>query len=57
VGDSEELLGKNSNEVSRLHDLNNLLPDLEQLSMTSIRQQVEPMHDESDGLEIASAYE
>jgi hypothetical protein len=57
VGDSEELLGKSGNEVTRLHELNKLLPDLEQLSMTSIRQQAERMHDESDGLEIASAYE
>jgi len=57
VGDSEELLGKSGNEVARLHELNKLLPDLEQLSMTSIRQQAERMHDESDGLEIASAYE
>ena len=43
--------------LTRLHELNKLLPDLEQLSMTSIRQQAERMHDESDGLEIASAYE
>ena len=57
MGDSEELLGKSGNEVARLHELNKLLPDLEQLSMTSIRQQAERMHDESDGLEIASAYE
>jgi hypothetical protein len=57
TGDSEELLGKGGNEVARLHELNKLLPDLEQLSMTSIRQQAERMHDESDGLDIAAAYE
>ena len=58
VRDSEELLlGKNGNEVSRLHELNKLLADLEQLSMTFIRQQVERMYDQSDGLEITSAYE
>jgi hypothetical protein len=57
VGDSKEILGKSGNEVSRLHELNKLLPVLEQLSMTYIQQQVERMHDETDGLEIASAYE
>ena len=57
VGDIEELLGKSGNEVARLHELNKLLPDLEQLSMKSIRQQAERMHDESDGLDIAAAYE
>jgi hypothetical protein len=57
VEDSEELLGKSGNEVARLHELNKLLPDLEQLSMKSIRQQAERMHDESDGLDIAADYE
>jgi hypothetical protein len=53
---AEDLLGKDK-EVARLAEVNRLLPDLEQLSLRSIRQQAERMHDESDGLDISSAYE
>lgn len=53
---AEDLLGKDK-EVARLTEVNKLLPDLEKLSLQSIQQQAERMHDESDGLDIAAAYE
>ena len=53
---AKDLLGKD-NDINRLQDVNKILPELEALSLKSLQQQAERMHDESDGIEIKGAYE
>jgi hypothetical protein len=48
---TDDLLGKNS-LITTLNEVNTLLPSLEQLSLKSIQQQTERMHDESDGVDV-----
>lgn len=52
---AQDLLGKDK-EIARLQEVNKLLPELEQLSLRSLEQQAQRMHDESDGVEVRKAY-
>jgi hypothetical protein len=53
---AEDLLGKDK-LLSKLQEVNNLLPELEQLSLRSLEQQAERMHDESDGADVKRMYQ
>ena len=53
---AEDLLGKDK-LLSKLQEVNNLLPELEQLSLRSLEQQAERMHDESDGADVKRVYQ
>jgi hypothetical protein len=46
----EDFLGK-PKQIAALQEVNNLLPELEQLSLRSVVQQAERMHEESDRAE------
>ena len=53
---AEDLLGKRE-FIEKLNEVNNLLPTLEELSLRSIEQQTERMHDESDGIDVKRMYQ
>ena len=53
---AQDLLGKDK-LLSKLQEVNNLLPELEQLSLRSLEQQAERMHDESDGADVKRMYQ
>ena len=52
----EDYLGK-PKQIATLQEVNNLMPELEQLSLRSIVQQAERMHEESDGVEQSQLHE
>jgi hypothetical protein len=52
----EDFLGK-PKQIAALQEVNNLLPELEQLSLRSVVQQAERMHEESDGAEDRQIHE
>jgi hypothetical protein len=52
----EDYLGK-PKQIATLHEVNNLLPELEQLSLRSVVQQAERTHEESDGVEDRQIHE
>ena len=53
---TDELLGKKT-LISKLNEVNTLIPTLEQLSLKSIQQQTERMHDEADGVDVKRMYD
>jgi hypothetical protein len=53
---SEDFLGK-PKQIAALQEVNNLLPELEQLSLRSVVQEAERIHEESDGAEDRQIHE